>query len=202
MARRILVTADCHTVQLRFELVVGNFYTNLTVRGPDQATVTTAAENLRLRAFVSPTYTGLTVICEKESDTQDSEIWHRVAKTVSQKLNCSALAVLNHDDDILMYALYSSGKLADEYNSYPSYWDETDEPPKPTGGDTQILCDLFGMPGDTAEVARVLRNGNEDHEEFLFAMDRHAALLKALAWPVVPFQQGFDYLTQDGLPTG
>jgi hypothetical protein len=37
-------------------------------------------------------------------------------------------------------------------------------------------------------------------EEFVFAWERHAALLKALDWPDVPYQQGFDYLTQDGPP--
>jgi hypothetical protein len=63
------------------------------------------------------------------------------------------------------------------------------------------------MPGNPDEVERVLRAitdcDDEDAAadlEFLFAYERHAALVKALDWPQIPYQQGFDYLTKDGPP--
>lgn len=174
----------------------------MTLRGPDQAGAAGAAQALGLSAFVSPAFSALTVICERESDTQDPAIWHRVAKDLSLKLTCPALAVLNHDDDILMYALYRSGELMDEYNSYPGYWEETDEGSVPVGGDARKLCDLFGMSGDVEKVGHVLRSSNEDDGEFVFAMDRHAALAEALHWRDVPFQQGFGYMAKGGAPAG
>jgi hypothetical protein len=176
---------------------MGNFYTN--VIGPDQADVVAACEALGYHVFVATTVSGLTVICEEQSDTQDEAIWHRVVKELSGKLGCPALAVMNHDDDILAYALYRNGTFLDEYNSCPDYWEEEDEPAPPRGGDSQALCETFGMPGDAAEVKRILRVMGDD-EEFVFAFERHAALLKALDCPDIPYQQGFTYITQEGAP--
>jgi hypothetical protein len=178
---------------------VGNFYTSVTVRGPHQEEVFAAMRALSYQAFVTDTVSGLTVICEQQSDTQDQTIWHDVAKQVSRQLNCAALAVMNHDDDILMYALYGSGKLLDDYNSCPDYCQEEDTPAPPSKSDADALCESFGMPGNQLEVERVLR---ADDEQFVFAYERHAALVKALDWPAIPYQQGFDYLMKDGSPSG
>jgi hypothetical protein len=182
---------------------VGFFYTSVTVRGPLQTEVISALESLEYRAFIGPTLSTLTVICEQGSDTQDKAIWHRVAQQVSEKLSCQALAVMNHHDDILTYALYAKGALMDEYNSCPSYWNATLNASQPLGGDAEMLCNAFGMSGDAAEVERILRHVpdcDEDadtEEEFVFEWERHAALLRALNWPEIPYQQGFDYLIKD-----
>jgi hypothetical protein len=178
-------------------VVVGNFYTNVTVRGIAQEGVVAAVDALGYRAFVSHTTSGLTVVCEEESDAQDELVWRGVAKQLSERLNCEALAVMNHDDDILVYALYRNGKLLDEYNSCPDYWEEEDEPGPPTGGDVRALCEALGMPGNAAEAERILREP-ADSDEFLFAFRRHEALLKALDWPDVPCQQGFTYIKEVG----
>jgi len=180
---------------------MGNFYTNVTVRGLDQACIAAAVETLGYRVFVSPTISGLTVICEEQSDTQDEAAWHLVAKQLSEKLGCPALAVMNHDDDILAYALYRNGALLDDYSSWPDYWDESDEPAAPRGGNAATLCETFGMPGNASEVERILRT-TADSEEFVFASERQAALLKALDCPEIPYQQGFTYITEDGAPAG
>lgn len=188
---------------------MGNFYTSVTVRGPRQEEVFAALHALTYQAFVSNTVADLTVICEQQSDTQDQAIWHDVAKQLSHRLNCPALAVMNHDDDILIYALYAGGRLLDDYNSSPDYWGEANTPALPSRCDPHALCEAFGMPGNQGEVERVLRAatdldaGDSDVEpEFLFAYDRHAALIKALDWPAIPFLKGFDYLKQEVSPSG
>jgi len=182
---------------------VGSFYANVTVRGPVVDQVIAAVQELGYRAFVDTTVKGLTVICEEQSDTQDKSVWLRVASRLSEKLSCDALAVMNHDDDVLLYALYRSGRLADEYNSCPAYWNEADQN-EPAGGNPSTLCQSFGMPGDPTEVDRVLHTvatceEDDSDDEFVFAGERHTALVSALDWPEVPYQQGFDYLTKEGL---
>jgi hypothetical protein len=73
----------------------------------------------------------------------------------------------------------------------------------PSGGNAQKLCEYLGMPGDAAEVERVLRSvWSEAGDEFLFKADQHRALIKALGWPAEEredldlnciFHAGFDY---------
>jgi len=53
----------------------------------------------------------------------------------------------------------------------------------PSGGNARKLCELLGMPGDEAEVERVLRSvWHQAGDEFLFKADQHRALIKALGW--------------------
>jgi len=59
---------------------------------------------------------------------------------------------------------------------------DSEAPSPPQGGDAQVLCRLFGLPGDVLEIERVLRSiGRTD---FYNASDRHIALLRALGWPL------------------
>jgi hypothetical protein len=182
---------------------MGNFYTNVTLRGPDANQVIAAIRELGYSAFVADTIDGLTVVCEQQCDTQEQRIWHLVASRLSEKLSCDAFAVINHDDDILLYALYRNGRLMDEYNSCPAYWNEADQV-EPVGGDPKALCESFGMPGNQSEVDRVLRTAtsceeDDGEDEFVFAGERHAALVSALDWPEIPYQQSFGYLTRERL---
>lgn len=174
---------------------MGNFYANVTLRGPAQTQIAGACEALELKAFVSPTVDGLTVVCDQISDAQGDN-WAVSARNLSIHLNCPALAALNHDDDVLVYELYLNGRLADEYNCQPGYFEDSEEESAPIGGDPQLLCKAFGMPGDPREVARVLRA--EGTGEFPFAVDRHGALLKALGCPAIPFEYGYRCVQNDG----
>ena len=58
-----------------------------------------------------------------------------------------SVAVIVHDNDILIYFLFQNGELADQYNSSPSYFDygSTKEPAGPAGGDAGRLCAAFGV---------------------------------------------------------
>lgn len=173
---------------------MGNFYTNVTLRGPDEAAVVEAVKAAGYLAYISPTVSGYTMVCEERSDEQDEDVWNEVPRRLSQELQCPALAVLNHDDDIFSYVLYRNGELLDEYNSLPDYWDDTDDPVPPEGGNPAVLCEHFGMPGVVSEVERVLRSTDD---ELALAMERHWALVRALQWPPLQFQQGYQYIAED-----
>jgi hypothetical protein len=52
---------------------MGNFYTNITLRGPSQEEVAAALEDRGYRAFIAPTINGLTAIYEQDCDDQNLE---------------------------------------------------------------------------------------------------------------------------------
>jgi hypothetical protein len=182
---------------------VGSFNTNVTLRDTDADRVTAVLRELGYRAFVANAIDGLTIVCEQQSDTQDKQIWHTVASQLSERLSCDAFAVMNHDDDILLYALYRNGRLVDEYNSCPAYRNDVGQT-APLGGDPKRLCESFGMPGNQPDVDRVLHTPTSCEEDdgedvFVFASERHAALISALGWPDLPYGQGFGYLNRERL---
>lgn len=156
---------------------MGNFYTNYTLRGPTQADVSAALAGRRAR--ITPMHQGCIVVFDELSDSQDTTLITRLASELSETFSCPVLAILNHDDDILWYQLYWNGDLTDEYDSTPGYFDPDSEPSSPNGGDVEKLCAAFDCH-DRATVERVLRKSTFDDDGYVFAMDRHADLVRAL----------------------
>lgn len=172
---------------------MGNFYVNYTTRGPGREAVAACLRGAQRSAFVGPTREGCTVFFDEESDTQDDEVIKELGTLLSRELKAPVLAVLNHDDDVLAYWLFEAGRLSDEYNSCPGYFDGDDE--TPAGGDALKLCAAFGVPAQAQQVDAILRN-----EDYTFALDRHealAALLK-LPWPLC--SMGYGYLAEGERP--
>ena len=112
---------------------------------------------------------------------------------------CSALAVLNHDDDVLWYQLYDGGKLADAYISSAAWWEDTSEPPPQ--GNPEILCRFMGVPGDQARVKRILARSS-GVLGYLFEIRRHEELLSALGQPLFAAGLGYKYASKGDLTTG
>jgi hypothetical protein len=178
---------------------MGNFYTNYTLRGPSQQAVAAALTGRRAR--VTPARDGCVVAFDEASDSQDTTIIAELASKLSRELTCPVLAILNHDDDILWYQLFLNGVLADEYDSTPGYFNPVAPPSAPSGGDAKKLCDAFGAPNVDA-VERVLRKSTFDADGYVFAFERHADLVNALAisnFAVGTAYASFDF---DELPDG
>ena len=180
---------------------MGNFYTNYTLRGPSQQAVAKALTGRS--ALVTPQQDGCVVVFDEQSDDQNSELISDLARNLSGELRCPVLAVLNHDDDILWYQLYLNGELADEYNSCPSYFDPGPdaEPCGPAGGDAQKLCAAFGA-SNVADVERILRKSSFDEGGYVFAIERHAELARALGLPPFAVGGGFSYVSDGEIPDG
>jgi hypothetical protein len=159
---------------------MGGFYTNYTLRGPSQKAVASALAGRK--AIVSPESSGCVVAYDEASDDQDGETIAALALHLFGSLHCAVLAVLDHDDDILWYQLYEDGKLTDEYDSTPGYFDPSAEPSAPAGGDAERLCRTFGA-SDVAAVETVLRKSSFDDDGYAFAHERHADLVRALGLP-------------------
>lgn len=178
---------------------MGNFYTNYTLRGPSQQAV--AAALAERSAIVTQAQDNCVVVFDEASDDQDQKIITKLASQLSRDLRCPVLAVLNHDDDIFWYQLYLSGKLADEYDSSPGYFDASAEPSAPTGGDAHKLCTAFGV-SSVAEVENILRKSSFDEGGYTFAVERHADLARSLGIPDFAVGAGFSSISDGDLPEG
>jgi hypothetical protein len=179
---------------------MGSFYTNITLQGPGQDEVAEALGAMGRSAYVSPTLDTFTVVFDGECEMQDDRILRRLTAELTKRFACAALAVINHDDDILWYMLYTNGEQIDEYNSYPDYF-EPQEPPPSKGGDPASLIEAFGASADADEIERVLR-ASSGEDGFLFASERHEALARALGLPLCAVACGFNYIGQDELGEG
>jgi len=178
---------------------MGNFYTNFTLRGPSQQAVVEALDGRS--AIVTPAQNGCVVVYDEQSDEQDQGIISALAAQLSNDLRCAVLAVLNHDDDIFWYQLYLSGELADEYDSSPEYFDESAGPSEPTGGDAEKLCRAFGAR-NVAAVESILRKPESDLGGYVFAVQRHADLARALGLPTFAVGAGYRYVVDGDFPKG
>lgn len=183
------------------ENLMGNFYTNIILRGSSQESIAEYLDRQNRNAYVSPTVNGCTVVYDEQCESQDTPILEGLAANLSKQFVCPALAILNHDDDILWYKLYDSGQFVDEYDSSPSYFDTSaTEIAAPKGGVAQVLCRVFKAENNLAEVEKILRAPQPDR--YVFAIERHEELARALGIPNFSVGCGYNYIQEDELPEG
>lgn len=192
---------------------MGNFYVNVTLRGAQQDQIAGHLGGLPCDAYVSPTVGGVTTVCEALCDSQDDAHIRTFAGALSERFRCPALAVLNHDDDVLWYGLYQAGVLDHEYNSAPDFFEDDlfgldedleaddDGISVPEGGDAAVLCAAFGPAADPAAVETVLR-ALDDESGYVFAFERHEALARALTLPGFVVCSGYRSLERGDFPAG
>jgi hypothetical protein len=174
---------------------MGAFYTNVTVRHADVEAVIAVLEKLGRDAFVSPAHNGAVVVFDAHIESQDAKDIDRLASPMSKRLRCTALLALNHDDDLLYYALLERGRLIDEYNSRPGYFDGTEQ--EAAGGDARKLAAAFGVPERADRLHQLLHGA-----EYTFQTERHAALVQLLGLPPAAVGSGYDTISQGELPEG
>jgi hypothetical protein len=173
---------------------MGNFYTNVTLYRADRAKALAVLKGRK--AAVSPMVGKFTIIWDEESEAQDVNILEAVTKRLSRELGCPAWAVLNHDDDVLLYMLFSGGENLDQYNSCPGYFGGSGSGPE--GGNAAVLAKTFGTELAAKSVETVLR----DQDGYAFAIDRHQALIEALGMPSFGVGIGYRYITSGECPPG
>jgi hypothetical protein len=159
---------------------MGNCYVNMATKGPSQIEVSAALTQRRRKAFVCPTSDGFTVFCNEQAETQDPHVIDELARTVSGDLACPLVAVLNHDDDILWLSLYEKGELLDQYDSFPTYFEDAFSPPK--GGDASKFRRILAAGANESTIEGILRKPHND-EGYIFEIERHADLASALGMP-------------------
>jgi hypothetical protein len=102
---------------------------------------------------------------------------------------------------VLLYALFQNGKLVDEYNSAPDYFDESDKGEE-HGGDATSLATAFGVPGHASRVRDILALEGGTEDGVVFETDRHEQLVDALGLPRSAIATGYNYLEEGEYPEG
>jgi hypothetical protein len=164
---------------------MGSFYTSHTLRGPPQAEVLARLKGRS--SYVSTSERSFTTVLDEACESQDIEELAALGANLSEHFKCPVLAVLNHDDSILYFELYESGKKSDEYNSNPAYFGEEAEDNGPSGGNAALLAAAFGA-SDTNAIEAILRGS-----EYVFATERHQDLAAALGIPEFAVGIGYTY---------
>lgn len=169
---------------------MGSFYTNITLKGPQQAQVFAYLLASKRSAAVSPTFNDLTVVYDEASESLDDNVIFALAEDLSRQFHCPALALLNHEDGVLWYLLYKEGEKLDEYSSSPDYFDEGVGDEVGRGGDPQALCAAFNSEQKPNKIRAIL------DREYLFEIDRHSELTRALNLTDLAVGIGFNYLAE------
>ena len=176
---------------------MGNFYVNFSVKREETQPVVDTLKRARLKAIVTPPSQGFVVVSEQESDTQDTGAIEEVGSLLSREVGAPVLGILNHDDDILCYWLWDQGRLVDSYNSCPDYFGESVEEPLDRGGDAERLCEVLSAPRAVDQVDAILHA-----DDYVFAIERHQALVKALGLSAHSVGCGYRYVGRGEIPDG
>jgi Ankyrin repeats (3 copies) len=120
---------------------VGLFCVNFHFRTTDDRALSSALSRRGVSRYrIATAKRGWTSLFEEQASQQDDQRIHELAGGLSQDLQAPAIAFMVHDSDIACYWLFDNGRLLDEYNSCPDYFnDDADESSSPSGGQPDVL---------------------------------------------------------------
>jgi hypothetical protein len=190
---------------------MGNWYTNVALKGAQQADVVAALEELGRRAYVTPEMSGWIVVYDQQTDDFDLSILESLALTLSARLSCTALASCNADDDVLWLALYENGTLSTRYASSRKEFEDGDEFPD-LQETAQVLSRVFEKPEAKNEVLGLLRKSHgilgllglylKVRIAYVVEVQRHFDLSDLLGTPRAAVGLGYTCVNKGETPEG
>lgn len=190
---------------------MGNWYTNVSVKGAQQTDVLAALEELGRRAYVTPEASGWIVVYDQQTDEFDLGILESLALTLSTRLSCTALASCNADDDVLWLALYENGNLSTRYASSRNAFEDGDEFPE-LKDTAQVLARVFEKPAAKNQVLGLLRKSHgvlgllglflKLRIAYVVEVKRHLDLSNLLGMPRAAVGLGYTYVEKGETPEG
>jgi hypothetical protein len=190
---------------------MGNWYTNVAVKGAQQTDVVAVLEELGRRAYVTPETSGWIVVYDQQTDEFDLGILESLALTLSTRLSCTALASFNADDDVLWLALYENGSLSTRYaSSRKAFEDGSEFPSLPETA--QVFARVFEKPAANRQVLRVLSKTHgllgllglylKTRIAYVVEVQRHLDLATLLGMPRATVGLGYTYVNKGEAPEG
>jgi hypothetical protein len=157
---------------------MGLFCVNFHVQTNDVDSLSAALDRRGVqRRRVLSAKNGWTSLYEEQASQQNDARIRDLASGLSRDLQVATIAFLVHDSDMACYWLYDDGKLLDEYNSCPDYFDtdgSDDESPPASGGRPDVFV-RYCRPGvQEAGLTAILA------EQTTFAEDTIGQLAEAL----------------------
>jgi hypothetical protein len=190
---------------------MGNWYTNVAVKGAQQSEVVATLEELGRRAYVTPETSGWIVVYDQQTDEFDLGTLESLALTLSTRLSCTALASCNADDDVLWLALYENGSLSTRYASSRKAFEDGAEFPNLLET-AQVLSRVFEKPAAKDQVLRVLRKTHgilgllslylKIRSAYILEIQRHLDLTNLLGMPRAAVGFGYTYVNRGETPEG
>jgi hypothetical protein len=190
---------------------MGNWYTNICLAGVRQAEILDVLEELGRRAYVTPAISNWCTVYDQECDRFDLDVLESLALTLSTRLNCTALANFNADDDILWLGVYQSGDRTARYASTRAFFEDGGDFPEPSEV-AALLCRVFDKPRASAAVERILRRPHSGLGllaialripfAYLFEISRHQDLHKVLELPTGSVGLGYKYVERGEMLEG
>ena len=179
---------------------MGNFYTNVVVRGPTEDEVAETLLGLRRTSLVVTHPAGFVFVYDAEADTQREGVVESLALALATRLRCPALASLNHDDDVLLLWLYDRDGAETRFGSGVGF--EDGEQPANAAAFAEQVRRVFGTREDPTPEAL----GSSWQMRLaklvaprLFAFQRHEHILRRSGIPVTPALLGYKYVEQGEL---
>jgi len=190
---------------------MGNWYTNVCLKGADQAKVAATLDELGRRAYVTPDMGGWIIVYDQESDKFDLNELESLALTLSTRLQCAALASFNADDDVLWLGIYENGKLVTRYASDKKQFEDGGEFPF-VPEVAEVLCRIFKVPEKNQQVRKILRRPHgilgllstflKIRIAYLVEVLRHGDLAETLGIPLASVGLGYEYVNRGETPEG
>ena len=156
---------------------MGHFYPKIILQGLNQEFLANYLNLICRKTYISPTINGFTIVYDQKSEDKSQELFQLTCQ-LSNKFDCSALAILVHDDLLLHYELYQAGKIKDEYLSNIGFHNPEAQN-YPEGGNAQILCSTLNA-NNAASKVRVILNTPSSSKGYANASLRLTRLIKAL----------------------
>ena len=176
-----------------------NSYTNVTFRHADAMAVAKAVADMHRFNVISPVHKDCVVVFDRASD-DNGELIVDFARIVSKTLDTTALAVMNHENSVLLYWLFNGEEELGSYVSRPNFFGGE---PIPRGGDAITLANAWGQSHNGERVHEVLHGDAEtDHGDYESEVHRHKDLVDALGLSHWAVGYGYTRLANDEFPGG
>ncbi len=157
---------------------MGTFYGSIHVRTENSDAVQKAldqvAKEANCRFLLGPPLNGWISVFPNDSGQSD-----RISAEISKHLPHDIFHLIVHDDDIFGYFFYRDGKLIDQYNSCPDYFEEVSDGEKEQcKGRPEIFQDLLPKPESLTKLKALLVT--DEKNEFVFEQKRMAQFVELL----------------------
>ncbi|MBO7435361.1 hypothetical protein J6U76_05140 [bacterium] len=176
--------------------IITKNYANITLLKVEQKQVLKLLADLGRHAYVVSDGTSEVmerdaVIYDEELDQLDAKVVSSLAQRLSKSLHCVAFAVINYNDETLLFWLYRAGELIDSYNSQPGYLDpKLEENTPPMGANPEKMAKVF-KDASLQEIGPITRRPSYPDENYCTATDRHADIVSVLRLPRFAVGTGF-----------